>query len=159
MNFRKCAIGASLTGIGLLLAAVMVCATEAETPQAETPTTTPKPTDVQVQAVPYITSPVPSKSESPNGSGSFPLPPARQPNDGLKYYAPTGPGPERAYTPTRTTPTVTPRIGRFQAISHEGQLLLLDTTSGECWVRSGTGDWNRIALPVDPNATPVDPRH
>jgi hypothetical protein len=178
MKFRNCAIGASPTVLGLLLAVVMVCATAAQTPQADTPMTPPKPTDGQapraflphlkVQTVPDVTPTVPSESEPNKASGSFPLPPLYSPPDGFNYgpigspnraYTPTGPGPEKAYTPSGTSSSVAPRVGRFQLTSHEGQLLLLDTTSGECWVRTGTGDWARIALPVDPNMTPVPTRH
>jgi hypothetical protein len=165
MKFCNYAISASPTVLGLLLAVVMVCATAAQTPEADTPKTPPKPPDAQIQTVPYITPHATSKSEPPKASGSFPLPPAYRPLDGFNYgpigstdkaYSPTGPGPEKTYTPSSG---VAPRVGRFQFTSHEGQLLLLDTTSGECWVRTGTGDWARIALPVDPNMTPVPTQH
>jgi hypothetical protein len=38
-------------------------------------------------------------------------------------------------------------VGRYQAVSHEGRLVLLDTSSGECWTLEGHA-WTKHAPPV-----------
>jgi hypothetical protein len=48
-----------------------------------------------------------------------------------------------------------PPVGRYQAVSHNGQLVLLDTTNGECLMLQGNS-WSRLAPPVNQPQRPVD---
>ena len=121
MDARKCVIGGSLTVLGLLM--VFVCVSAAQ------------------------------------NAGRFNADAAEsERNKGSKravYHAaafvrriprhPYGPLPPQSYGPHSASGPV----GKFQALSHDGQLLLLDTTSGACWVRTDADGWNRFAPPVD----------
>jgi hypothetical protein len=61
---------------------------------------------------------------------------------------PTRSGPTMAGTPSgRATPLV---VGRYQAVSHNGRLILLDTATGECYAHERSG-WRTFAPPIEPN--------
>lgn len=79
---------------------------------------TPQPEPVQ-HVVPYRD---PAGSSSPNA------------------YTPTGSGQYISYAPHA--------VGRYQAISHESRLLLLDTSTGECW-RLESDTWVKTAPSID----------
>jgi hypothetical protein len=57
---------------------------------------------------------------------------------------PGGSSPPNAYTPTGNGAYTIHAVGRYQAMSHEGQLVLIDTATGECW-RLEADTWTRIA--------------
>jgi hypothetical protein len=42
-------------------------------------------------------------------------------------------------------------VGRYQAVSHDGKLTLLDTATGECFRRNASA-WERLVAPIEENA-------
>ena len=50
--------------------------------------------------------------------------------------------------PTRPGGIAPPAVGRYQAVSHNGRLLLIDTATAECWSLSGSG-WVQRAQPIN----------
>jgi hypothetical protein len=107
--------------LGLLPAVVMVCATLAQSPEPPQ-SVTPSP----VQNVPYV---APSQTY-PN------IPPGSpQPSGGSPY-------------PFISNSPYTPRaIGLYQAVACNNQIMLIDTSSGECW-NLNDGSWVKAAPPI-----------
>lgn len=114
-SLMKRRIAASLTAFSLLLAVAMVCATSAQSPRSE-----PNLGAAPIQTVPYV---VPAPTYPPAAAGA---------------------SPSKAYSPTGSGPYTFPTVGRYQAVSHEGRLLLIDTANGECWTLEDN-TWSRIA--------------
>jgi hypothetical protein len=111
---------------GLLLAVAMVCATSAQSPEPQTPNT-PSP----VQNVPYV---APSETNPKMPATGYP-PASATPPGGYRY-------------PFISNTPYTPReIGRYQAVACNSQLLLIDTSSGECWTLND-GSWIKSAPPI-----------
>jgi hypothetical protein len=48
-------------------------------------------------------------------------------------------------------------VGRYQAVSHNGKLIMLDTATGECYEHYGSV-WDSFAPPIDPNAVRANVR-
>ena len=49
-------------------------------------------------------------------------------------------------------------VGRYQIVSHNGQLIMLDTATGECYTRNGSA-WESLGPAIDPNASISRPHY
>lgn len=119
-----------LTLLGLLLAGAMVCTTSAQAPKPDAPAAgTP---DAPTAVAP--------------GSQNAPRYPVRD----LVTDVPA-PSPQSGHA----QPLV---VGRYQAVSHDGRLIVIDTATGECFSHADTG-WKSFAPPIEPNsvAAPISP--
>ncbi len=123
MNSRIVSFASAL---GLLLAVAMVCATSAQSLEPQPPKT-PSP----VQNVPYV---APSEANP------------KMPATGHPSASATPPGGYR-YPFISNTPYTPREIGRYQGVAWNSQLLLIDTSSGECWTLSD-GYWVKSAPPI-----------
>ena len=45
-------------------------------------------------------------------------------------------------------------VGRYQPVSHNGKLIVIDTTTGECFEHDESV-WGSLAPAIEPNANPV----
>lgn len=121
---------------GLLLALAMVCTTSAQAP---------KPDAVPTLAPPAVGTPVAPKPDTPAV--------------GIPVGVPTGTA-KTEYIYQSAQPQTQPKsvhavpliVGRYQLVSHNGQLVMLDTATGECYTRNGSA-WESLGPPIDPNAT------
>jgi hypothetical protein len=156
----KRAIGTPLALFGLLLAAAMVCTTSAQGPKPEAPTIDPSAPRPATRAADFKADPPASAAPATIPAGGpppayrvvtspdeFPPPyPSGTPPSGIP------PAYSAARSPNgRATPLV---VGRYQALSHNGVVILLDTATGECFSHEGAG-WREFALPIEPSANPV----
>ena len=48
-------------------------------------------------------------------------------------------------------------VGRYQAVSHNGGLLVIDTATGECFEHEGSA-WTNFAPPIEPNTVRANVR-
>jgi hypothetical protein len=74
--------------------------------------------------------------------------------DPMLYRAPIQP-PQVPLTPILSSSGHAPLlvVGRYQAVSHNGRLNVIDTATGECFKYNGA--WERFAPPIEPNAVPA----
>jgi hypothetical protein len=162
-------IGTPLTLLGLLLAVAMVCATSAQDATPNAPDSQPSPPpgatrhngdDLEplVPAGPGAAERStfgsarpgvgPGGSElGPGSSGGPPTSPTAQPIWSINRHQPSMAG----FPNGRAMPLV---VGRYQAVSHNGKLVVLDTATGECFSHVGAG-WKNLAPPIEPNAVPA----
>ena len=117
--------------LGLLL--VMMCSTSAQEPKAD----------------PFGIQSVPKFDFTPRqlGSGNF----SRA--EGAVQTIPAKSEPTLHSNPSlpakkAATPLI---VGRYQLVSHEGRLIMLDTATGECYTRKNH-IWESYAPPIDANA-------
>jgi hypothetical protein len=60
-------------------------------------------------------------------------------------------GPSRPATANTPSGRVMPLVvGRYQAVSHNGKLIVIDTATGECFSHNGSA-WGSIVPPIDSN--------
>jgi hypothetical protein len=138
----KRSIGTPLALFGLLLAAAMVCTTSAQGPKPESPAVEPAaPVGTTTELPgPFNTRPEPRPGEPAGDHSVLPgrtreIPPTRS----------------RSANPSTTSSRAMPLVvGRYQAVSHNGKLILIDTATGECYLHEGSG-WRTFAPPIEPN--------
>jgi hypothetical protein len=164
----KRSFGIPLALFGLLLALAMVCVTSAQGPKPEAPAADPNATQPATTA-PDVSSPAPRGGSTPSprdASNANPFGPQDPltgpfgpslPQSSADLAVPTNfrPGrsrpPVAASTPARAMPLV---VGRYQAVSHNGKLIVLDTATGECFSHNGSG-WGSVVPPIDANSIPA----
>jgi hypothetical protein len=158
-------IGTPLALFGLLLALAMVCATSAQGPKPEAPVVDPAAPQPATTA-PDVSSPAPRGGPSPSprdASNADPFAP-RDPLVGP--FGPSLPGSSAdptappVFRPGLSRPSVasgTPSgramplvVGRYQAVSHNGRLIVIDTATGECFRHNGSS-WDSFAAPIEPD--------
>jgi hypothetical protein len=153
----KRSVGTPLALFGLLLAAAMVCTTSAQgpepsqkpdasTPNPFAPRLFPKPEAPAVDPAAPVSTRQEPRPDDPAGDHS--VLPGR-----TREIPPTRSRSARPNTPSvRSMPLV---VGRYQAVSHNGELILLDTATGECLRRRNETVWENFAAPIVPNAVPT----
>jgi hypothetical protein len=45
-------------------------------------------------------------------------------------------------------------VGRYQAVSHNGRLIVIDTATGECFRNNGSG-WDSFVPPIESDTAPA----
>jgi hypothetical protein len=155
----KRSIGTPLALFGLLLAAAMVCTTLAQGPKPEAPAVDPAAPRPAPRAADFKADPPASAAPATIPAGG--PPPAYSAVTSDEFPPPYDVGKSAEGVPTlpraarstsgRATPLV---VGRYQALSHNGVVILLDTATGECFSHEGAG-WREFALPIEPSANPV----
>jgi hypothetical protein len=154
----KRSIGTPLALFGFLLAAAMVCTTSAQAPNAATTDqffVLPAVAQAPNQHFPITVTLTPDGSKVDKIEIQTDTPrPAAQPAP--KSDAPTvDPFPSTPRRPVRASGHETPLVvGRYQAVSHNGKLIVLDTATGECFRLNGIV-WENSAPPIEGNATPT----
>jgi hypothetical protein len=156
----KRSIGTPLALFGLLLALAMVCVTSAQGPKPDAPAVDsagprPAPTATDFKADPPASAaPATIPAGGPPPAYRAVTSPDEFPPPYTSGTPPSGipPAYSAARSPSgRATPLV---VGRYQALSHNGVVILLDTATGECFSHEGAG-WREFALPIEPSAGPV----
>ena len=162
---------------GLLSALAMVCTTSAQAPKPDNADPFAQPaqkpdapnSDLFTRrhsaptADPFARQPATQPAAEPSAFGDSPFVrrSAAQPAQAdTPTFDPSAPQPAPHSPPAALTQSrvATPLIvGRYQLVSHEGQLILFDTATGECYRRS-RHVWESFSPPVDPN-TPTPAPH
>jgi hypothetical protein len=141
----KRSIGTPLALFGLLLAAAMVCTTSAQGPKPEAPAVDP------------------AAQPTPNPAAPTADPFAPNPAGGPRAATADDPFPSTPRRPVVASARAMPLVvGRYQAVSHNGKLIVLDTATGECYEHNGSLQnryvWDSFAPPINPNAVRVNVR-
>ncbi len=151
--------------LGLLLAVAMVCTTSAQAPKPDAPAAgTPEaPTSESIfqRIMPETSTPNDSRADrsAPAASGSRvgrdhasegELPGGS--NDPLSSRPDRFRPPVAESSPSRHTQLLV--VGRYQAVSHNGRLIAIDTATGECFRYNGSR-WDSFAPPIESDAAPA----
>jgi hypothetical protein len=154
----KCIIGTPAVSSGLLLVLAMVCASfaQAPAPLTDAPPFTPAPSGAKGSPPPAPSSTRPVEPTRVRGPITISAP-ASEMDEGLKRLVGVNAASGLVALQFQLDPQNNPQpsVGRCQAVSHNGKLLLLDTATGECWEHE-TNSWHTIAPPVNQPKQAVD---